>query len=36
MIAEAGLAIGGGFEGDGGAWQDPWGAYCSVHTGVKK
>lgn len=36
MIAEAGLAIGGDFEGDGGAWRDLWGGIACIHTGVKK
>ncbi|KAF8490794.1 UbiE/COQ5 methyltransferase [Russula emetica] len=35
MIAEAGFAIGGDFEGDGGAWRDLWGGIACVHTGVK-
>jgi 2-methoxy-6-polyprenyl-1,4-benzoquinol methylase len=35
MIAEAGFAIGGDFEGDGGAWQDLWGGIACIHTGVK-
>ncbi|KAF8469417.1 ubiE/COQ5 methyltransferase family-domain-containing protein [Russula ochroleuca] len=36
MIAEAGLAIGGDFEGDDGAWRDLWGGIACIHTGVKK
>jgi len=36
MIAEEGLAIGGDFEGDGGAWRDLWGDIACIHTGVKK
>jgi 2-methoxy-6-polyprenyl-1,4-benzoquinol methylase len=35
MIAEAGFAIGGDFEGDGGAWRDLWGGIACIHTGVK-
>ena len=35
MIAEAGFAIGGDFEGDGGAWRDPMGGIACIHTGVK-
>ena len=36
MIGEAGLATGGDFEGDGGAWRDLWGGIACIHTGVKK
>ncbi|KAI0270997.1 UbiE/COQ5 methyltransferase [Russula aff. rugulosa BPL654] len=35
MIAEAGFAVGGDFEGDGGAWRDLWGGIACIHTGVK-
>jgi 2-methoxy-6-polyprenyl-1,4-benzoquinol methylase len=35
MIGEAGFAIGGDFEGDGGAWRDLWGGIACIHTGVK-
>ena len=35
MIADAGFAIGGDFEGDGGAWRDLWGGVACIHTGVK-
>ncbi|KAF8490796.1 UbiE/COQ5 methyltransferase [Russula emetica] len=29
------FAIGGDFEGDGGAWRDLWGGIACIHTGVK-
>ncbi|KAI0264032.1 ubiquinone menaquinone biosynthesis methyltransferase UbiE [Gloeopeniophorella convolvens] len=35
MIADAGFATGGHFEGDGGAWRDLWGGIACIHTGVK-
>ena len=37
MVAEAGFAIGGDFEGDGGAWRDLWGGIVCIraHIGVK-
>jgi len=35
MIADAGFAVGGDFEGDGGAWRDLWGGIASIHRGVK-
>jgi len=35
MITEAGFAVGGGFEDDGGAWRDLWGGIACIHTGVK-
>ncbi|KAF8262540.1 ubiE/COQ5 methyltransferase family-domain-containing protein [Lactarius quietus] len=35
MIADAGFATGGNFEGDGGAWRDLWGGIACIHTGVK-
>ena len=35
MIANAGFAVGGNFEGDGGAWRDLWGGIACIHTGVK-
>lgn len=35
MIAGAGFATGGNFEGDGGAWRDLWGGIACIHTGVK-
>ncbi|KAH9980007.1 UbiE/COQ5 methyltransferase [Lactifluus volemus] len=35
MIADAGFAIGGEFEGEGGAWRDLWGGIACIHTGVK-
>jgi 2-methoxy-6-polyprenyl-1,4-benzoquinol methylase len=35
MIADAGFAIGGDFEGEGGAWRDLWGGIACIHTGVK-
>lgn len=35
MIADAGFATGGNFEGKGGAWTDLWGGIASIHTGVK-
>ncbi|KAH9080229.1 UbiE/COQ5 methyltransferase [Lactarius deliciosus] len=35
MIADAGFANGGNFEGDGGGWRDLWGGIACIHTGVK-
>jgi 2-methoxy-6-polyprenyl-1,4-benzoquinol methylase len=35
MIADAGFAVGGNFEGDGGAWRDLWGGIACMHRGVK-
>lgn len=35
MIADAGFATGGNFEGDGGAWRDLWGGIACIHTGIK-
>ncbi|KAI9465037.1 ubiquinone menaquinone biosynthesis methyltransferase UbiE [Lactarius psammicola] len=35
MIADAGFATGGNFEGDGGGWRDLWGGIACIHTGVK-
>src|SRR6266702_1255742 len=35
MIADAGFAIGGGFEGDGGGWRDLWGGIVCIYVGVK-
>ena len=35
MIAEAGFAIGGDSDGEGGAWRDLWGGTACIHTGVK-
>ncbi|KAH9949889.1 UbiE/COQ5 methyltransferase [Amylocystis lapponica] len=35
MIADAGFATGGSFEGKGGAWRDLWGGIAAIHTGVK-
>ncbi|KAH9969930.1 ubiquinone menaquinone biosynthesis methyltransferase UbiE [Russula dissimulans] len=35
LIADAGFAVGGDFEGDGGAWRDLWGGIACIHTGVK-
>ena len=35
MIADAGFATGGNFEGKGGAWRDLWGGIASIHLGVK-
>ncbi|KAJ3485702.1 hypothetical protein NLI96_g4758 [Meripilus lineatus] len=35
MIADAGFATGGNFEGKGGAWRDLWGGIACIHTGVK-
>jgi len=35
MIADSGFAVGGDFEGDGGAWRDLWGGIASIHRGVK-
>ena len=35
MISDAGFAVGGDFEGDGGAWRDLWGGIACIHRGVK-
>jgi len=35
MIAEEGFAIGGDFEGDGGAWRDLRSGITCIHTGMK-
>ncbi|KAI0287958.1 UbiE/COQ5 methyltransferase [Russula brevipes] len=35
MISDAGFAIGGDFEGDGGAWRDLYGGIACIHTAVK-
>ena len=35
MIADAGFATGGNFEGDGRAWRDLWGGIACIHTGIK-
>ncbi len=35
MISDAGFAVGGDFEGDGGAWRDLWGGIACIHRGAK-
>jgi 2-methoxy-6-polyprenyl-1,4-benzoquinol methylase len=35
VITEAGFAISGDFEGDGGVWRDLWGGIACIHTGMK-